>query len=69
MEMDEATGFETVERLRHVSGSENSVFLALTGSADLRDAAQSDPLFAASMLKPADPRKLLVLLSKLVPEH
>ncbi len=69
MEMAEASGFETAERLRHAAGSENSVILALTGSADLRDAAQLDPQFAASMLKPADPRALLVLLSKLVPEH
>ncbi len=69
MEMAGADGFETAERLGRASGAKHSAILALTGNADLRDAALSDPRFRASMLKPADPGQLLVLLSKLVPEH
>ena len=67
MEMDDADGFETAERLRQAAGAKHSAILALTGNADLRDAALRDPRFSASMLKPADPRRLMVLLSELVP--
>jgi len=69
MEMPGADGFETAERLGHASGDKHSAILALTGNADLRDAALLDPRFTASMLKPADPVHLLVLLSALAPEY
>jgi CheY-like chemotaxis protein len=69
MEMRDADGFETAERLGRASGAKHSAILALTGNADLRDAALLDPRFTASMLKPADPGHLLALLSRLVPEH
>ena len=62
-------GFETAERLERASGAKHSAILALTGNADLRDAALRDPRFTASLLKPADPGRLLVLLSSLVPRH
>ena len=67
MEMQDADGFETAERLERASGAKHSAILALTGNADLRDAALLDPRFTASMLKPADPCRLLVLLSSLLP--
>jgi len=69
MEMRGQDGFETAERLGQASGAKHAAILALTGSADLRDAASLDPRFSASVLKPADPGRLLVLLSKLVPGH
>lgn len=69
MEMRDADGFDTAKRLSLASGAKHSAILALTGNAYLRDAASLDPRFTASMLKPADPGRLLVLLSSLVPEH
>ena len=69
MEMPGADGFETAERLERASGDKHSAILALTGNADLRDAALHDARFTASILKPADPGLLLVLLSSLVPKH
>jgi len=69
LEMHGQDGFEIAERLGRASGAKQAAILALTGSADLRDAASLDPRFSASVLKPADPGRLLVLLSKLVPEH
>jgi CheY-like chemotaxis protein len=69
MEMIGADGFETAESLDRASGVKHSAILALTGNAELRDAALLDPRFSASMLKPADPARLLVLLSSLVPGH
>jgi CheY-like chemotaxis protein len=69
LEMPGSDGFETAERLEHASGDKHSAILALTGNADLRDAALRDARFAASLLKPADPGRLLVLLSSLVPQH
>ena len=69
MEMEDADGFETADRLERASGAKHSAILALTGNADLRDAALLDPRFTASMLKPVDPGRLLVLLSSLIPEQ
>ena len=69
MEMMGANGFDTADRIGRASGAKHSAILAMTGNAELRDAALRDPRFAASMLKPADPGRLLVLLSALVPEH
>jgi CheY-like chemotaxis protein len=69
MEMQDADGFETAERLGRASGAKHSAIVALTGNAYLRDAALLDPRFTASMLKPADPGRLLVLLSGLLPAH
>lgn len=69
LEMPGADGFETAKRLEQASGDRHSAILALTGNADLRDAALRDARFAASILKPADPNRLLVLLSNLVPRH
>jgi CheY-like chemotaxis protein len=69
MEMPGADGFETAWRLEQASGPKHSAILALTGNADLRDAACRDARFTASLLKPADPGRLLVLLSSLVPRH
>ncbi len=69
LEMPGADGFETAGRLEHASGSKHSAILALTGNADLRDAALHDARFTGSILKPADPGRLLVLLSSLVPRH
>jgi CheY-like chemotaxis protein len=69
LEMPGADGFETAERLGQASGDKHSAILALTGNADLRDAALRDGRFTASILKPADPGGLLVLLSTLVPRH
>ncbi len=69
LEMPGADGFETAGRLGQASGYKHSAILALTGSADLRDAALHDARFTASLLKPADPGRLLVLLSSLVPKH
>ena len=69
LEMPGADGFETAGRLGNASGNKHSAILALTGNADLRDAALHDTRFTASILKPADPGRLLVLLSSLVPRH
>ena len=69
LEMPGADGFETAARLEQASGKKHSAILALTGNADLRDAALHDARFTASILKPADPGQLLVLLSELVPRH
>jgi CheY-like chemotaxis protein len=69
MEMPGADGFETAGRLELATGAKHSAILALTGSAALRDAAGRDARFTASLLKPADPDRLLVLLSNLVPSH
>ena len=69
LEMPGADGFETAGRLEQACGNKHSAILALTGNADLRDAALHDARFAASILKPADPARLLVLLSTLVPKH
>ena len=69
MEMPGADGFETAGRLEQASAPRHSAILALTGNADLRDAAGRDARFTAALLKPADPDRLLVLLSTLVPRH
>jgi CheY-like chemotaxis protein len=69
MEMPGGNGFETAERLRRLSGDEPPVILALTSRPQSHAAARSDPRFAASLLKPADPGQLLVLLSRAVPDH
>lgn len=65
LEMQGADGFETADRLERASGSKHSAILALTGNVDLYDAALADPRFAASLLKPADPALLLLILSGL----
>ena len=69
LQMQGSNGFETAERLDRASGDKHSAILALTGSAALRDAALLDPRFTVSMLKPADPGRLLMILSSLVPDH
>jgi CheY-like chemotaxis protein len=65
MEMHGADGFDTAERLGRASGDKHSAILALTGNANLREAASRDPRFLASLLKPADPDKLMRLLTRL----
>lgn len=69
MEMNGADGFETAADLDRASGAKHSAILALTGNADLRDAASLDPRFTASMLKPADPDRLRALLASLATGH
>jgi len=69
MEMPGADGFETAGRLEQASGPKHSAILALTGNADLREAAGRDARFRASILKPPDPGRLLLLLSSLVPRQ
>jgi len=69
MEMHGADGFDTAEQLGRASGDKHSAIFALTGNADLREAASQDPRFLASLLKPADPNKLLRLLTRLTADH
>jgi CheY-like chemotaxis protein len=65
LEMPGADGFETASILEKACRTKHAAILALTGNADLRDAASIDQRFAASFLKPADPDKLLDLLTGL----
>ena len=63
--MPGADGFETAALLDRANDSSHPAILAITGNADLRDAASSDRRFAASLLKPADSDRLLGLLAGL----
>lgn len=69
LEMPGADGFETASTLERACESRHAAILALTGNADLRDAASADHRFAASFLKPADPAKLLGFLAHLDSQH
>ena len=61
--MPGSDGFETAARLDCANCANHPAILAITGNADLRDAASADPRFAASLLKPADSARLLSLLA------
>jgi CheY-like chemotaxis protein len=69
MEMDGADGFETAERLESATRQKHPALLALTGNADLRDAASVDGRFCAALLKPADLDSLLGLLDRVSTAH
>ena len=69
MEMHGADGFATAEQLGRAAGEKHSAILALTGNAHLQNAASHDVRFFASLLKPADPDRLLGLLARLALDH
>jgi CheY-like chemotaxis protein len=69
LEMPGADGFDTASTLERACESKHAAIVALTGNADLRDAASADHRFAASFLKPADPVKLLGFLVGLAADH
>lgn len=58
-------GFDTASRLDGANEASHPAILALTGDAELRDAASVDRRFVASLLKPADSGRLLGLLADL----
>lgn len=58
-------GFDAAAMLDKASETGHPALLAITGDADLRDAASTDMRFAASLLKPADSDRLLGLLAGL----
>jgi CheY-like chemotaxis protein len=64
--MPSIAGFDAAAMLDKANETGHPVLLAITGDADLRDAASTDVRFAASLLKPADPDRLLGLLAGLV---
>ena len=69
LEMPGADGFETASTLEKACVTKHAAILALTGNADLRDAASIDERFAGSFLKPANPDKLLVVLANLAADR
>ncbi|MFL6681212.1 MAG: response regulator [Burkholderiaceae bacterium] len=58
-------GFATAAMLHEANGASHPAILAMTGDAELRDAASTDPRFVASLLKPADSDRLLGLLAEI----
>lgn len=63
--MPGSDGFDTAVRLDRANDTSHPAILAITGNADLRDAASADARFAASLLKPPDSNRLLGLLANL----
>lgn len=65
LEMPGADGFETASALEKACETRHAAILALTGNADLCDAASVDERFTRSFLKPANPDELLGVLANL----
>ncbi len=69
LEMPGTNGFHTADRLRAVLAGRHTLFVAVTGNAELQVVAAHDVRFSKSMMKPADTTWLLRMLAEMGTSH
>ena len=70
LDLTPSSGFELAAALeRELDAGDMPVLIAISGNAELLQAASQDCRFARAILKPAEPEQLVGCLNQLVPPH